>query len=422
MKYKKLAIACQGGGSLTAYQAGMLGALLSHAKATKENGAIKIIIEIKNSSFENSDNSRSDSSTAYELVGFSGASGGAQNAAIAWNACVDGAPSRAAQELSAWWDSIKAHPTDLSLFGGWLHSIVRICNSLFGVFDIDIHPQKNLIDTSLRDDFLARIRNDLPPTLFRSTRTNDKIQDIPLFISAIEVISGSFACFLLGDELERGRRTDKLDEINIEHLTALTPEHLLASASIPQLFTGQNLKMTAHATADHQTSREYRLNEPLLNDGLISQNQARAAWATPPREGQYWDGLYSENPPISPFMRYRDELIPDEILILRINPRSIPAAATDPARLTDRDNELICNLSLAQEIYSIRKANQRSHQGKKVTAVRELDLPWQEHQNLYYNSKYARYPDEIDHRLRIGKDWANKFVAGQLPPLKNWAA
>ena len=71
---RRVAIACQGGGSHTAFTAGVLGRLL-----------------------------RAEELAGYEVVGLSGTSGGAVCALLAWHNLLRGDAARAVEELDAFW-------------------------------------------------------------------------------------------------------------------------------------------------------------------------------------------------------------------------------------------------------------------------------------------------------------------------------
>jgi len=63
--------------------------------------------------------------------------------------------------------------------------------------------------------------------------------------------------------------------------------------------------------------------------------------------GVYWDGLYSQNPPVREFVWDTPlETAPEEIWIVRINPQQCPEEPTSLAEIEDRQNELMGNLSL----------------------------------------------------------------------------
>lgn len=82
--------------------------------------------------------------------------------------------------------------------------------------------------------------------------------------------------------------------------------------------------------------------------------------ADPPHESHvYWDGLFSQNPPIADFFAGVDpEDKPDEIWIVQVNPQRCDTKDLDK-RLWDRRNELSGNISLNQEVASAAAVNAR---------------------------------------------------------------
>ncbi len=108
-------------------------------------------------------------------------------------------------------------------------------------------------------------------------------------------------------------------------------DELLASACIPELFVAKPLSVDA---GDGSGRRESRF---------------------------FWDGLYSQNPPINDFFveRTRDRK-PDLLWVVQINPNRYegPDCGPDtPDEQADRRNELAGNLSLGQELRAIDVVN-----------------------------------------------------------------
>jgi NTE family protein len=101
--------------------------------------------------------------------------------------------------------------------------------------------------------------------------------------------------------------------------------------------------------------------------GEISLTAVRASGAIPwwgskaVRIGDevYWDGVFSQNPPMQNFMTSLDTAAekPDEIWVIRINPQTRPGEPETPEEIEDRRNELAGNLSLNQELGSIKTVN-----------------------------------------------------------------
>jgi NTE family protein len=83
--------------------------------------------------------------------------------------------------------------------------------------------------------------------------------------------------------------------------------------------------------------------------------------------GAYWDGLYSQNPPVREFVEERSKA-PDEIWILRINPQTCARLPKTIGEIRDRENELTGNLSLHKDLDFIQKVNDL---GKLVRQIRE---------------------------------------------------
>jgi Predicted esterase of the alpha-beta hydrolase superfamily len=121
----------------------------------------------------------------------------------------------------------------------------------------------------------------------------------------------------------------------------------------------------------------------------------------------YWDGLFSQNPPV----RQLPDAGPDEIWVIRINPR---ARATEPKTvgdIADRRNELAGNLSLEQELHVIRKVNgwvDRLGDPYRRIEIREIDLDL----DLDLPSKLDRRPAFLRRLFDEGREQAGAFLAG----------
>jgi NTE family protein len=67
----------------------------------------------------------------------------------------------------------------------------------------------------------------------------------------------------------------------------------------------------------------------------------------------YWDGLFSDNPPVEELLRPRsvgDANIPDEIWLIKINPTASRQVPVKPGEIVDRRNQLEGNISLFQQL------------------------------------------------------------------------
>jgi NTE family protein len=177
-----------------------------------------------------------------------------------------------------------------------------------------------------------------------------------LLVGAVDVLSGEFRTF--------NSRRDKI-----------SAETILASAAIPTLF---------------------RSVRP--GDG-----------------GTYWDGLFSQNPPV----RELTDEGPDEIWVVQINPKELETEPRTVLEIADRRNELSGNLSLYQELHTIEKFDQLleegllSYDGKyKQIVVRVIELSRSRFsRSLGTASKANRDPRFIEDLMSHGETQAEEFLA-----------
>jgi NTE family protein len=123
----------------------------------------------------------------------------------------------------------------------------------------------------------------------------------------------------------------------------------------------------------------------------------------------YWDGLFSQNPPV----RELPDAGPEEIWVIRINPRARTAEPKSVGDIADRRNELAGNLSLEQELFFIRKVNawaDRLGDPYRHIEVRELALDL----DLDVASKVDRRPAFLHRLFDAGREKAETFLA-ELP-------
>jgi len=168
-----------------------------------------------------------------------------------------------------------------------------------------------------------------------------------LEIGAIEVLSGHFEVFK-GHEL--------------------CVEALLASAAIPELFRAVEV----------------------------------------PGRGMYWDGLFSQNPPIKGLVEHQL----DELWVIQINPSTVSEIPTQPHQIFDRRNQLSGNLSLVQELSFIESINRAIVRGAlidpkyRVIEVERIRLD----RELNYRSKFDRRPDLLLELVHYGQAKWRWFV------------
>ncbi len=309
MAEKKIAIACQGGGSHTAFTAGVL----------------KRILEEKD----------------IKIVGLSGTSGGAICATIAWYSLVTQQKETGGKLLEAFWmDNAATEFWDVYL-NKWLVGMSRLRDyismpemSPYNLPDWGHRKLKELIEKYVDFSKLNTLKNK---------------NDIGLYVGAVEVHTG---CFKVFDS------------------ESISVDAVLASAAIPTLFKAIN-----------------------IGGGL------------------YWDGLFSENPPV----RILHNVDPQEIWIIQINPIIWLNEPVTVQEITDRRNELSGNLSLNQEVYFIETMNKLIRNnivdGKKYKPIEvKRILMSDKYYALDYSSKLDRDSGFIAGLIEDGYSQADKFL------------
>ncbi len=196
----KVAIACQGGGSHTAFTSGVLQGLLE--------------------GFE--------WETGYELVGISGASGGAFNALAAWYGLVTGDAGKAITILDSLWGDLSADGYSDRLLNSWVRTFNRI--EATGLPLPKVSPYQIPGDEMGKE----RIREVLESHIDFETIPEHCCHNGPkLVVGTVNINAGVFETFVNED---------------------VTVEAVLASAAVPNLF--EAVEMNGH----------------LHWDGLFSQN------------------------------------------------------------------------------------------------------------------------------------------------------
>lgn len=299
----RVAIACQGGGSHTAFTAGVLQGALTNLPADVEVAAL------------------------------SGTSGGAICAALAWEALVRGEPRRAIHSLQKFWDSMGA--TD-----PWDQIANHSLMNLMAMRDLMVLPE--ISPYQLPTWGAERFRTILHQFFdFDELRELARRPGAPILrIGAVEVLSGHFEMFS-GEEI--------------------CAECLLASAAIPELF------------------------------------QAVAV----PGRGVYWDGLFSQNPPIHHLIDHQI----DELWLVQINPSTCARVPTETHEVLDRRNALAGNLSMEQELLFIEMLNRGIARGRitdpdlRPMRVSRISMD----RELNYRSKLDRRPEHLDELREFGR-------------------
>lgn len=319
LQLPRIAIACQGGGSHTAFTAGVLSRVFS-AEVLRN----------------------------YQLVGLSGTAGGAICALVAWSALVQGRAEDAEALLRRFWS---ANSTSLP--------VERLVNSMM-LWGSRMTESFTTPAFSPYDSFLSAWSKEHLRTLVRSVIDFDKLKDLAtapsaplLLLGAVEVRSGEQKVF-----------DSRHGEINVDAV--------LASAAIPTLLRS----MTGGG-------------------------------------GAYWEGPFSQNPPVRDLMASA----PDEIWVIQVNPTSIDYEPATVAEISNRRNELACNLSLLQELNSMEIFDELIDRGElKSDRIRPVTIRLLEMRRPPSSarwgaaSKLNRDPAFIRELITLGKEQADDFL------------
>ena len=277
MRRTKIAIACQGGGSQTAFTAGALKTIMDAASREE-----------------------------LEVVSVSGTSGGAVCAALAWYGLRKGERPEWRRLIDFWRDNAAQYPAEAA-YNRWIIENLRMVNRGMLPF-LQSSPASpwnqwgaELLSTCFRDTF-----TDFPRLLSKYIDF-DEIAEWGasprrpvLVIGAANVTTGRLAKFVSSQE-------------------PIRLEHILASCAVPSIFRAVEFGGSA-----------------------------------------YWDGLFSDNPPVLDLIRPRTvgaENLPEEIWLIKINPTAREKAPLEPNEIFDRRNQMEGNISLFHQLDHIEMIN-----------------------------------------------------------------
>lgn len=351
MTRKKIAIACQGGGSQTAFTSGVLQGLF--AAGVQDS---------------------------HEIVGITGTSGGALNAALAWYGllkCAAGDPTPVQQRIADFWNELKAsEPMEqwvdmiashsLRVSGaGYLPKLESSPSSHFN--QVLQNVMSYLLPRTNYTDFKGLIESHID--FDEAARLNDLNPSTTLLMGAADVLKGKIKIF------------SSLEDV-------IVAESIMASAAIPSVF-------------------------PAVQVG----------------DSYYWDGLFSANPPLGALLRKvymgPGSHFPEEIWIVMIDPLIYHKVPTSPDEILERRTQMTSNISLIQDIEKIAMQwNMINSGGVKQEFLDENGFSHLRHlrlrfikisdeiqKTLDYASKLSRNPDLIDGLIAEGKAQARDFVA-----------
>jgi NTE family protein len=244
----------------------------------------------------------------YRLMAFSGTSGGAISSLLAWYGLLTDGPEKAISLLDRFWRDNAARLPFETLWNGlavWASGLP---------LEVRASPYQPPLSWMLAQ---LRLLSDLQErfTLWGPRR---EFVDLKLLLEKhvdFDTVKGHTGdpWFLVGAVDISSGRFKAFDSTKGE----IGVEALLASAALPWLFRAVQV------------------------DGRA-----------------YWDGLFSQNPPIRDFITGRAlDNRPDEIWIIQINPQERPGEPHLAEDILDRRNELSGNLSLNQEVEFIETVN-----------------------------------------------------------------
>ncbi|MFO0946628.1 MAG: patatin-like phospholipase family protein [Planctomycetota bacterium] len=348
MTRKKIAIACQGGGSQTAFTAGVLKSFFEANVHEKR-----------------------------QIVSLSGTSGGAVCASLAWHGLLraaKGDKSPIQDRLTSFWNELSAQFTSEISLDAVLTQWMRVIDK--GVWPrFEISPASSISQWALdyTRNLLPRHEfTDLKLMLekhidFEALRNLVEPHSPVLLVGAAEVLTGELKVFNTREE-------------------PLCVEAILASAAVPSLF-------------------------PAVKIG----------------ENYYWDGLFSDNPPLKELIRPRmvgGENVPDEIWVIQINSDRCKSVPTSPCEIIDRRNQMIGNLSLRQSLEYVELVNiflreniltEEVLHRLGVTLHAPIDVHFvrmseQLQDSLDYVSKLSREPTHITRLIEDGEKQGSEFL------------
>ncbi|NDH60667.1 MAG: patatin-like phospholipase family protein [Alphaproteobacteria bacterium] len=277
MSKLKIAIACQGGGSQTAFTAGAL-KTLCEAKIGEE----------------------------FEVVAISGTSGGALCATLLWYSYMKGERPVWERMMAFWQENTAQGPIEHAINQFIVESMRLVNAGMLPTFQMS--PSSPMMQATMGmmtagqrkgfADFRGLIESHID---FAEIASWGPCPQPPvLILGAANVTTGALTKFVSSQE-------------------PIRVEHILASCAVPNIFPAVQIGKDA-----------------------------------------YWDGLFSDNPPVEELLRPRSvgaDNIPDEIWLIKINPTARQQIPVKPGEIIDRRNQLEGNISLFQQLSHLELIN-----------------------------------------------------------------
>jgi NTE family protein len=391
----RIAIACQGGGTHAAFTWGVLTQIL---RARAE-----------------CDSADPDDPAAFEITALSGTSAGALCALAAFYGMAPnrddaemGSPEAAIERLDHLWTTFAATtPTELAV-DRWTAAALRWKSAGLPMADTGPYDPAGVLALAglalagARDEYLGfpALLRDLCPHFDAIDWPGVAERRLRLVAGAIEVLSGNTETFdsdrtladlgLLAHAGPSGNRWRMRRPLSLEGIAA--------SGTLPEVLPAQPIP-----------DMEFPTCAP--GDPVV-------------RTGYYWDGLYSQNPPVGDLLDAPVvDAKPDEIWVIRINPQEFPrpAGGVGLDAIRDRENSLAGNLSLNQELDHVLSVNRwigrygNAHpplDTRKSVTVRTIKMSRETALSIGHVSKLDRSPAHIarlhEEGLRVGAAWLDE--------------
>jgi NTE family protein len=325
----------------------------------------------------------------YQVVSLSGTSGGALGATLVWYALKKGEEPVQQRLLDFWQDNTAQSPQERLFNDFAIKTLEYTSKGLLPQFNISpaspfLKQWMSIATLGLRSRFtnfqeLLEAHIDFQEIAAWGAQTEPPI----LLLGASNILTG------------------KLWMFNSSH-EPIQVGHILASCAIPNLF-------------------------PAVRIG----------------ENAYWDGIFSDNPPITELIDPEDvglANMPQEIWVIKLNPTRREQVPVEPNDILDRRNELEGNISLFQSLRSVERLNNLLIQGaykeeflqqlgvrepvKIPRAFIELEekpyhIPFIEmssdlQKSLNYESKLDRSPERIKQLIEDGRQQGKRFLESRL--------
>ncbi|KAB2948279.1 MAG: Patatin-like phospholipase [Candidatus Methanoperedens nitroreducens] len=399
-----IAIACQGGGSHTAFTAGVLKRIL------KEN------------------------EKKYDIIALSGTSGGAICALLTWYGLLTEDSDKAIKLLDSFWRDISANTFGDMLLNEWIVETSYIQDKILvpQISPYDFLPfyqeyLKSLVEKQVDFKKINEFENPEPEliigavdvlsgnfSVFKNSMVSSDVimasAAIPTFFRAVPVDTYLFSW----DEIPGNDSVRLIDFLkknyNIDWLKTAKIEKIDDNKTIRASVEGNYLSLSLN---NEKNKANLKIDD-VRTDEFIAKKEDDGTLNII-KKSQYWDGLFSQNPPLRDLVDGVN-VKPDEIWVIQVNPEKIPKLPESVGAIRDRRNELAGNLSLYQELYFIEKVNEWIEKGllKKgkykhinvrfIKMLRELDV----------GTKLDRNPKFIQDMMIYGEEQAGEFIK-QLP-------